>query len=105
MKRFFQHPAGGCAISLGLALALFLAVGDTVQSRQEKLPSIEKKSQKDYFETLTDKVKFEMIAIPGGTYLMGSPANEPGRSPDEGPQHPVTVRPFLPICRWRMLLT
>jgi formylglycine-generating enzyme required for sulfatase activity len=35
-----------------------------------------------------------MVAIPGGTYLMGSPAGEPGRGADEGPQHPVTVRPF-----------
>src|SRR5262249_26227630 len=39
-------------------------------------------------------VKFEMIPIPGGTYLMGSPANEPGRKDDEGPQHPVTIQPF-----------
>jgi formylglycine-generating enzyme required for sulfatase activity len=103
MKRFFQQPAVGCLISLGLALALFLAAGDTVQSRQEKLPKIEPKAHKDYFETLTDKVKFEMIAIPGGTYLMGSPESEPGRSADEGPQHPVTVRPFWmapPACTW-----
>jgi formylglycine-generating enzyme required for sulfatase activity len=25
---------------------------------------------------------------------MGSPAGEAGRAPDEGPQHPVTIRPF-----------
>jgi formylglycine-generating enzyme required for sulfatase activity len=94
MKRFFQHPVVGCAISLAASLALFLAVGDTVQSRQEKLPKIDKAAHKNYMETMTDRVKFEMVAIPGGTYLMGSPANEPGRSADEGPQHPVTVRPF-----------
>src|SRR5262249_14679663 len=35
-----------------------------------------------------------MIPIPGGTFLMGSPAGEKGRKPDEGPQHPVTVKPF-----------
>jgi formylglycine-generating enzyme required for sulfatase activity len=40
------------------------------------------------------EVKFEMLAIPGGTFLMGSPESEKGRNADEGPQHPVTIRPF-----------
>jgi len=36
----------------------------------------------------------EMLAIPGGNFVMGSAANEAGRFDSEGPQHPVTVRPF-----------
>jgi formylglycine-generating enzyme required for sulfatase activity len=39
-------------------------------------------------------VSFEMVPIRGGTFLMGSPPNEPGRKEDEGPQHPITVEPF-----------
>ena len=39
-------------------------------------------------------LKFDMLAIPGGEFLMGSPENEPGRRPDEGPQHPVKISPF-----------
>ncbi|QAA41201.1 hypothetical protein C1I94_06010 [Akkermansia muciniphila] len=35
-----------------------------------------------------------MVAIPGGTFLMGSPAEEPHRKPDEGPQHKVSISPF-----------
>lgn len=35
-----------------------------------------------------------MVALPGGTFTMGSPANEEGRDNDEGPQHPVTIAPF-----------
>src|SRR5437016_2777092 len=35
-----------------------------------------------------------MVPIPGGTFMMGSPASEGKRSADEGPQHLVTVRPF-----------
>src|SRR5688572_21441480 len=31
-------------------------------------------------------VSFEMIPIPGGEFLMGSPAGEPERGDDEGPQ-------------------
>jgi formylglycine-generating enzyme required for sulfatase activity len=39
-------------------------------------------------------VDFEMVAIPGGTFLMGSPPTEAGRNPDEGSQHPVMLNPF-----------
>jgi formylglycine-generating enzyme required for sulfatase activity len=39
-------------------------------------------------------VRFTMVGIPGGTFLMGSPKGERGRRDDEGPQHPVTIRPF-----------
>ncbi|MDZ7371324.1 MAG: SUMF1/EgtB/PvdO family nonheme iron enzyme, partial [candidate division KSB1 bacterium] len=39
-------------------------------------------------------VSFEMIAIPGGTFLMGSPEKEPFRRPDEGPQVEVEISPF-----------
>jgi formylglycine-generating enzyme len=36
-------------------------------------------------------VSFRMIAVPGGRYLMGSPPEEPFRSPDEGPVREVQV--------------
>jgi len=35
-----------------------------------------------------------MVRIQGGTFMMGSPANEAGRRNDEGPQHRVTVSSF-----------
>jgi formylglycine-generating enzyme required for sulfatase activity len=37
----------------------------------------------------------EMVAIPGGTFEMGSPENEPERHESESPQHTVTVQPFF----------
>ena len=40
------------------------------------------------------KVKFAMVPIPGGEYLMGSPAAEKSRNADEGPQHKVKIEPF-----------
>jgi formylglycine-generating enzyme required for sulfatase activity len=36
-----------------------------------------------------------LIRIPAGEFLMGSPATEPGRSADEGPQHRVRLGGFL----------
>jgi formylglycine-generating enzyme required for sulfatase activity len=40
------------------------------------------------------KVSFEMLPIPAGTFLMGSPETEKGRSHQEGPIHPVRLSPF-----------
>ncbi|WP_395668237.1 formylglycine-generating enzyme family protein [Rhodoferax sp.] len=36
----------------------------------------------------------EMVLIPAGTFIMGSPASEPERVIDEGPQHTVQVAAF-----------
>jgi formylglycine-generating enzyme required for sulfatase activity len=33
----------------------------------------------------------QMIVVPVGSFTMGSPASEPGRRIDEGPQHRVTI--------------
>jgi len=39
-------------------------------------------------------VSFEMVALPGGTYTMGSPDDEQLRKPDEGPARKVTLSKF-----------
>lgn len=44
---------------------------------------------------LGNDVPLEMVAIPGGSFLMGSPETEAKRDKREGPQHSVTVKPFL----------
>ncbi len=51
------------------------------------------------FENFTEmipgtSVKFDMVAIDGGKFLMGSPKNEKFRKPDEGPQHEVSLKNF-----------
>jgi len=40
------------------------------------------------------KVKFDMLPIVGGKFLMGSPASEAKRNDDEGPTHEVEIAPF-----------
>ncbi len=52
-------------------------------------------AMKPYVETIPGaQVSFEMAPIPGGTFAMGSPRVERGRSRDEGPAHEVTIEPF-----------
>ena len=51
--------------------------------------------QADYFIEELGNAALEMVAIPGGTFLMGSPDNELGRDNSESPQHRVTVQPFF----------
>jgi formylglycine-generating enzyme required for sulfatase activity len=48
-----------------------------------------------YPEALTPDIHLEMVLIPGGTFTMGSPDDEPERSDAEGPQHDVTVSDFF----------
>ena len=39
-------------------------------------------------------LRFHMVPIPGGTYMMGSPEDEEGREEIEGPRQQVAVKPF-----------
>ena len=60
-------------------------------------------------ENLPDQLHLGMVAVPGGTFLMGSPKDEPHRLDRESPQHQVTVEPFLmgryPVtqAQWRVV--
>ena len=51
------------------------------------------------FKTYTESIpntdlKFEMVAIPGGKFTLGSPEGEANRNDDEGPQREVEIKPF-----------
>jgi formylglycine-generating enzyme required for sulfatase activity len=47
-----------------------------------------------YTQDLLGAASFDMIAIQGGTFVMGSASSEAGRADHEGPQHAVKVEPF-----------
>jgi len=76
-----------------IALLIYFAVimPEDIKAAQKELP-------KKYTETITtkdgEKISFEMVLIPGGSFLMGSPADEAGRQEDEGPQHKVRLDSF-----------
>jgi formylglycine-generating enzyme required for sulfatase activity len=79
------------------AFALLLAALTTwLASAPEEAAAEDKPSAKHekYTEKINDDVSFDMVPIPGGTFVMGSPKDEKGRKDDEGPQHLVEIRPF-----------
>jgi formylglycine-generating enzyme required for sulfatase activity len=62
------------------------------------VPSADAKTEaemKDYTDAIpSSDAKFDMVAIKGGTFKMGSPPSEKSRKDDEGPQVEVAVEPF-----------
>lgn len=70
----------------------FLAVTSSSAPAQDANAPAELKA---YVESIPGtELKFEMLPIPGGTFVMGSPSTEEKRSDDEGPQHEVAIAPF-----------
>ena len=69
----------------------------------------ERKQSQYFTEELGDEVGLDMISIPGGSFLMGSPKEELESYDDERPQHQVTVPSFYmgryPITQeqWRVV--
>ena len=53
-----------------------------------------KESAKYFTEDLGNGVTLDMVEIPGGTFIMGSPESEAKRVSNESPQHQVTVPSF-----------
>ncbi len=76
--------------SLSLSILLFICY---ISLQSFEIPIMEKFTS--YTEHIPDSdIKFQMIAVKGGTFLMGSPTNEEWREEDEGPLHLVKVDPF-----------
>jgi formylglycine-generating enzyme required for sulfatase activity len=97
-------------------LALEISEVDSfrLQRRLERIESETSKVERELHNLQPEQgtqttLGIEMVAIPGGTFKMGSPENEPERIISESPQHTVTVQPFFigkyPItqAQWRFV--
>lgn len=132
-----------CALLLiGVGLGALTTRPDRVAAQEVKIEPGRKTTPKPATPTPTprkpivnrtprrDAPEIEMVLVRGGSFLMGSPENEPGRSEyegpqhrftqgmpplrrhskDEGPQHRVTVRSFyigkyeLTQAQWRAVM-
>lgn len=99
----FQHAAWN--------LLWMMAIGEGKQELLDYLPkftfdvitvnatgnTVSRQTSTAYFfsEDLTSNVRLEMVAIPGGTFVIGSPDTEAGHYSEESPQHSVSVKPFF----------
>lgn len=75
---------------LGAALAFVASVAMAAEDAPKSAADMKGYTQK----IANTEVAFDMVPIPGGEFLMGSPATEKGRADDEGPQHKVKIEPF-----------
>src|SRR5215471_1861164 len=88
------------AISLALVLALnSAALGEKRCNGVAAQVGDEKRclKPKDSFKDCSNCP--EMVVVPAGSFTMGSPAGEPGRYDDEGPQHKVTIAKSFAVGR------
>ncbi len=64
--------------------------------KNEDVVRLRKAQEAELFtEKLGNGVVLEIVPIPGGKFLMGSPDNEPERRNSESPQHLVSIQPFF----------
>ena len=76
-----------------LELLTFTFTTKTV-NKTGKIVNQENHQAKYFKEDLGNNITLEMVQIPGGSFMMGSPESEKGRSQDESPQHQVNVPGF-----------
>ncbi len=101
-RRFLQM------VGLGTTGFITAVVGDRIFTGSEKVSNCEVltvdsqgkiirrvlSKSKFFVENLGNGITLEMVDIPAGSFLMGSPESENGRSSSESPQHIVNVPAF-----------
>ena len=109
----YRHKTPAVFHSISLAAILLISAGvQTAAAKEPETPLVQRgivaeppagvrsvKTDAGYMVPYVEKIPnteitFEMIPVPGGEFLMGSPADEPDRNEDEGPQVRVKVPPF-----------
>ena len=106
-KATVENPrSNNATIQKELQVFQFEVIRVNAQGREiERL----KRDAQYFTKNLGNNVTLEMVAIPGGKFLMGSPSTEAERFDSESPQHEVTVPPFFmgkyPVtqAQWRIV--
>jgi formylglycine-generating enzyme required for sulfatase activity len=76
-----------------LELLTFTFTTKTV-NKTGKIVNLENHQAKYFKEDLGNGITLDMVQIPGGSFMMGSPESEKGRYESESPQHQVNVPGF-----------
>ncbi len=85
------HPLSALPLALGLVLMTGLSASALAAS-----PAQPGKVFKDCKDCP------EMVVLPAGTFTMGTPDDELGRQPDEGPLHEVTFKKAFAVSRFQV---
>ena len=102
------RPAVRLVCAAVIAASYAAAAGGAARAQEDGRPPVEAPApeiaaaeaataaeMKPYTEVISGAgLSFKMAPIPGGTFTIGSPEDEPGRNDDEGPQRQVEVSPF-----------
>jgi formylglycine-generating enzyme required for sulfatase activity len=103
MKRRFPHTHVMRQVAAVLAIVFAgFQVNTSISAaeRPDPLPipdsaAASEAEMKPYVELVEHaNAKIDMVPIPGGKFVMGSPATEADRKEDEGPQHEVAIDAF-----------
>ena len=86
----FRHTATFACSSLCVALLFTFAHAAFAEDKSDSAAKMKPYTQ----EIPGGDVSFDLIPIPGGEFLLGSPAGEAERKDDEGPQVKVRIEPF-----------
>ena len=104
-KLYEEYEAYEKQISLTIDISKRLQLQVQLDLIASKISNFKQKRNKEQ----TAQLGIEMVAIPRGTFEMGSPENEPKRRGNESPQHTVNVKPFFmgkyPVtqAQWRFV--
>ncbi|MBI3838709.1 MAG: SUMF1/EgtB/PvdO family nonheme iron enzyme [Planctomycetia bacterium] len=95
-----RHVCFACAAACGTLLGA-AAIARAADAPAKKAVGVKNASAKTEAEMkpYTDVIAntdatFDLVPIPGGKFLMGSPDSQSGRKDDEGPQHEIEIEPF-----------
>ena len=73
-----------------LIVSILVTLNLLVKQRPEETSSLEKYSKQPGKKTFINSIGMRFVYIPPGTFMMGSPLDDPGRRNDES-QHRVTL--------------
>jgi eukaryotic-like serine/threonine-protein kinase len=82
-----QQPLANSLKTFNFQTVTVHSTGQVANSRQGQA--------RFFIEDIGNDITFDMVAIPGGSFVMGSPDTEAGRINDEGPQRTVNISPFF----------
>ena len=88
-EAFMRAQSEGTATAYGTYLRTYGSGRYAAEARRLQAQAVEPKRVGSVFRDCEECP--EMVIVPAGTFMMGAPSSEEGRSDSEGPRHQVTI--------------